>query len=180
MMEKSEIIEISKLNERRQKDHAYARSSINNQHGRKTGYARKRWGGKGGEAWWWWEYCNNDGTNLFIDCVTLSEYEVTTEQPRNEGIMRSLLSLPTPAVQFPLEEKKRLVNCDEFGEVRSMLFRCTQYDYEPLVPTNFSIFNFQIFQIFACRRSVCDERRAGKKVRGELAVSKKKKKSSHW
>lgn len=81
-------------------------------------------GGKGGEGRWWWEYCNNDGTNLFIDRVTLSEYKVTTEQPRNERIMRSLLSFPTAAVQFPLEEKKRLVNCDEFGEVRSMLFRC--------------------------------------------------------
>jgi hypothetical protein len=60
-------------------------------------------------------------TNLFIDRVTLSEYEVTTEQPRKKGIMRSL-SLPT--VYFPLDEKQRLVNRDEFCEIRSMLFRC--------------------------------------------------------
>jgi len=44
--------------------------------------------------------------------------------------MRS--SLPT--VYFPLEEKQRLVNRDEFCEIRSMLFRCAQDDLEPLVP----------------------------------------------
>jgi hypothetical protein len=75
---------------------------------------------------------NNDGTNLLIDRVTLSEHDVTTEQPREKGIMRPL-SLPT--VQFPLEEKQRLVNRDEFSEIRCMLFRCAQYDFEPLVPT---------------------------------------------
>lgn len=42
---------------------------------------------------------------------------------------------PFPTVQFPLEEKQRLVNRDEFGEIRSMLFRCAQYHSEPLVPT---------------------------------------------
>jgi hypothetical protein len=36
---------------------------------------------------------NKDGTNLFIDRVSLSEYEVTTEQPRKKGIMWS--PLPT-------------------------------------------------------------------------------------
>jgi hypothetical protein len=59
---------------------------------------------------WGWERCDNEGTNLFVDRVTLSEYEVTTEQPRKKGIMRS--SLPT--VQFPLKDKQRLVDRDEF------------------------------------------------------------------
>jgi hypothetical protein len=72
-----------------------------------------------------------DGTNLFVDRVSLSEYKVTTEQPCEKGIMRS--SLPT--VQFPLEEKKGLVNGDEFCEIHGMLFWCAQDDFEPLVPT---------------------------------------------
>ncbi len=58
------------------------------------------------------------GTNLFVDRVSLSEYKVTTAQPCEKGIMRS--SLPT--VQFPLKKKKRLVNGDEFCEIRGMLF----------------------------------------------------------
>jgi hypothetical protein len=78
-------------------------------------------------------YCNNEGTDLFIDRVTLSEHDVTTEQPRKKGIMRPRF----PSVQFPLEEEQRLVNRDEFGEIRSMLFRCAQYHSEPLVPTIF-------------------------------------------
>ena len=89
-------------------------------------------GGGGGSG------CNNDneGTNLFIDRVTLSEHEVTTEQPRKKGIMRS--SLPT--IQFPLYDKQRLVNRDEFCQIRRMLLRCAQYDSEPLVPTFFFFF----------------------------------------
>jgi hypothetical protein len=71
------------------------------------------------------------GTNLFIDRVTLSEHEVTAEQPRKKGIMRP--SLPT--VHFLLEEKQRLVNRDEFREIRGVLFRRAQDDLEPLVPT---------------------------------------------
>jgi hypothetical protein len=81
------------------------------------------------------------GTNLFIDRVTLSEHDVAAEQPRKKGIMRSL-SLPT--VQTPLEHKQRLVNRDEFGEIRRMLFRCAQYDFEPLAPTIFILFYFLI------------------------------------
>lgn len=75
----------------------------------------------------------SEGTNLFVDRVTLSEYEVTTEQPRKKGIMRS----PLPSVQFPLEDKQRLVNRDEFCQIRGMLFRCAQNDSEALVPTFF-------------------------------------------
>lgn len=38
------------------------------------------------------EYTRTDiQDNLFVDRVTLSEHEVTTEQPRKKGIMRSFL-----------------------------------------------------------------------------------------
>lgn len=90
-----------------------------------TAHIRKRGGGAGARG------SNKDGTNLFIDRVSLSEHEVTTEQPRKKGIMWSCLF----TVYLPLEEKKRLVNCDEFGEIRSMLFRCAQDDFDPLEPT---------------------------------------------
>ena len=39
-----------------------------------------------------------------------------------------------------MEEKQGLVYRDEFCQIRSVLFRCAQYDSEPLVPTIFFVF----------------------------------------
>ena len=58
-------------------------------------------------------------TNLFIDRVALSKDEVTAEQPREKGIMRSHLAV----VQLPLDEQERLVDGDEFREIRRVLLR---------------------------------------------------------
>jgi hypothetical protein len=88
-----------------------------------------------------WErlFVTTKSTNLFVNRVTLSEYEVTTEQPRKKGIMRS--SLPT--VHFLLKDKERLVNRDEFCQIRRVLFRRAQYDSEPLVPANFFFYKWK-------------------------------------
>jgi hypothetical protein len=56
-------------------------------------------------------------TNLFIDRVTLSEHDVTAKQPREKRIV---LSSSLATVQFPLEQKQRLVNRDEFCEIRGV------------------------------------------------------------
>lgn len=70
-------------------------------------------------------------TNLFVDRVALSEYEVTTEQPREKGIMRSRLA----AVQLPLDEQEGLVDGDEFREIRRVLLRRARDGFQPGEPT---------------------------------------------
>ena len=70
-------------------------------------------------------------TNLFVDRVALSEYDVTAEQPREKGVMRTRLA----AVQLPLKEEERLVERDEFREVRRVLPRRARDGLEPRAPT---------------------------------------------
>lgn len=74
---------------------------------------------------------DDDGTNLFVDRVALSEYDVTAEQPREKGVMRTRLA----AVQLPLEEQERLVDRDEFREVRRVLSRRARDGFETRPPT---------------------------------------------
>ena len=70
-------------------------------------------------------------TNLFVDRVALSEYDVTAEQPREKGVMWTRLAI----VQLPLEEQERLVDRDEFRKVRRVLSRRARDGFEPRPPT---------------------------------------------
>ena len=74
-------------------------------------------------------------TNLFVDRVALSEYDVTAEQPREKGVMRTRLA----AVQLSLEEQERLVDRDEFREVRRVLSRRARDGFETRPPTEWGV-----------------------------------------
>ena len=73
----------------------------------------------------------DEDTNLFVDRVAFSKYEVTTEQPREKGIMRSDLAV----IQFPLDKQERLVDGDEFREIRRVLLRRARDGLQPREPT---------------------------------------------
>ena len=69
-------------------------------------------------------------TYLFIDGVSVAKNNVAAEQTCKERIMGSLLS----AVEFLLEEQKRLVERDKFGEVQCMMFRSAKNDPQTSLP----------------------------------------------
>lgn len=85
-----------------------------------------------GDGGGWQELQSEEnGTDLFVDRVALSENKVTAEQPRKKGIMWSFL----PTVHLPLEEQERFVDRDKFCEIHCVLLCRTEDGFEPRMPT---------------------------------------------
>jgi hypothetical protein len=67
---------------------------------------------------------------LFIDSVSVSEYDVTSQKARNESICTTLF-----AICFALYKEKSFVQGYKLGKVERVLFCCTIDKTETLLPT---------------------------------------------
>ena len=77
-------------------------------------------------------------TYLFIDRIAISKNEIASQEASDKGIVLAFL----PSVRFSLNQQQGLINCDEFGEIESMLFRCAVNQLETRFPTEGTTFEY--------------------------------------